>query len=118
MDNFHALFLFMPRFAHLIFDLDGTLVDTKADLAAATNFMLSALELPTLTITQVERFIGEGVRVLVERALGLQRADLVPRGFGLFMEYYTVHLLDQTRPYEEVPELLAAARAQGVALSV
>ena len=108
----------MPRFSHLIFDLDGTLVDTKADLAAATNFMLSALELPTLTIAQVERLVGEGVRVLVDRALGPQRADLVPRGFALFMEYYTAHLLDQTQPYEGIFALLAAARAQGIVLSV
>lgn len=108
----------MPRFSHLIFDLDGTLIDTKADLAAATNFMLSALALPTLTMGQVERLVGEGARVLVERALGSQRADLVPRGFALFMEYYTVHLLDHTQPYSGIPELLAAAHAQGSTLSV
>jgi phosphoglycolate phosphatase len=108
----------MPRFSHLIFDLDGTLVDTKADLAAATNFMLAALELPTLTITQVERLIGEGVRVLVKRALGPHRANLIPRGFTLFMEYYTAHLLDHTQPYAGIPELLAAFHAQGLALSV
>jgi phosphoglycolate phosphatase len=118
MDNFHALFLCMPRFAHLIFDLDGTLVDTKADLAAATNFMLTALALPTLTIAQVERLVGEGARVLVARALGPQRADLVPRGFSLFMEYYTAHLLDHTYPYPGMRELLAAAHAQGLVLSV
>jgi len=118
MDNFHALFSFMPRFAHLIFDLDGTLVDTKADLAAATNFMLSALELPTLTIAQVERLVGEGARVLVEHALGPQRAHLVSRGFALFIEYYTAHLLDQTQPYAGIVELLAAAHGQGIALSV
>ena len=103
MDTFHALFLCMPRFAHLIFDLDGTLVDTKADLAAATNFMLAALALPSLTLTQVERLVGEGARVLVERALGPERTALVPRGFALFMEYYTA---------------LAAAHRQGLVLSV
>ncbi len=118
MDNLHALFLSMPRFTHLIFDLDGTLVDSKADLAAATNFMLAALALPTLTEPQVERLIGDGARVLVARALGPQRADLVPRGFTLFMEYYVAHLLDHTQPYPGIHELLAAVHAQGLTLSV
>ena len=118
MEKFHALFLYMPHFAHLIFDLDGTLVDTKADLAAATNFMLAALKLPTLTLPQVERLVGEGARVLVERALGPQRSELVPCGFTLFMEYYTAHLLDHTHAYPGMGELLAAAHTQGLALSV
>lgn len=112
------LVFFMPRFTHLIFDLDGTLVDTKADLAAATNHMLQALDLPTLTLSQVERYIGDGARVLVERALGSESAHLVSQGFAVFMEYYQAHLLDHTRPYNGIPELLAAAQAQGIMLSV
>ncbi|NOT54582.1 MAG: HAD-IA family hydrolase [Deltaproteobacteria bacterium] len=118
MESLHALFLSMPRFAHLIFDLDGTLVDTKTDLAAATNSMLAALALPTLTVPQVQQLIGDGARVLVARALGQQRADLVPHGFSLFMEYYTAHLLDHTHSYPGIRELLAAAHAQGITLSV
>ena len=108
----------MPRFAHLIFDLDGTLVDTKADLAAATNYMLQKLNLPLLSVAQVESFIGLGARVLIERALGQERAHLVADGFVLFMDYYNAHLLDQTRPYPGMETLLTAARAQGISLSV
>ena len=108
----------MPRFAHLIFDLDGTLVDTKADLSAATNHMLRELNLPLLSIAQVESFIGLGARVLIERALGQERAALVTDGFALFMDYYNAHLLDRTRPYPGMETLLAAARAQGISLSV
>ncbi len=108
----------MPRFAHLIFDLDGTLVDTKADLAAATNYMLQKLGLPLLSVAQVESFIGLGARVLIERALGQERAHLMADGFALFMDYYNAHLLDQTRPYPGMETLLTVARAQGMSLSV
>ena len=111
-------FLPMPRFAHLIFDLDGTLVDTKADLAAATNHVLASFALPQLSLAQVAGYVGYGARVLVERALGPAHAGLVSRGFTLFMEYYGAHLLDHTRPYAGIEQLLATAQAQGVILSV
>ena len=108
----------MAGYAHLIFDLDGTLVDTKADLAAATNHMLRELGRPLLSVTQVERFIGLGARVLIERALGQERAHLVADGFALFMDYYETHLLDRTRPYPGMETLLTAACDQGKCLSV
>jgi phosphoglycolate phosphatase len=108
----------MPRFAHLIFDLDGTLVDTQADLAAATNYMLEVCGLPQLSLAQVRGYIGHGPRVLVERALDTTDDRLVSRGFDLFMRYYTGHLLDHTRVYAGMENVLAAARAQGIVLSV
>ena len=108
----------MSRFAHLIFDLDGTLVDSRADLAAATNVMLESFGLAPLTIEQVTGYIGDGARVLVQRALGPERAALVPQGFAIFMEHYLAHLLDLTRPYEGILPLLVAAQAQGIVLSV
>jgi phosphoglycolate phosphatase len=108
----------MSRFIHLIFDLDGTLVDTKADLAAATNYMLQALGLPTLTLSQVEHYIGDGARVLVERALGPNQSFLVDQGLAIFLEYYTEHLLVHTRPYEDIKILLEDAQAHGRVLSI
>jgi phosphoglycolate phosphatase len=108
----------MPRFAHLIFDLDGTLVDTKADLAAATNHVLASFGLPLLSVAQIADYVGHGARVLVERALGPAKASLVSRGFALFMEYYAAHLLDHTRTYAGIEPLLAATHAQGITLSV
>ncbi len=111
-------FLSMSRFAHLIFDLDGTLVDTKADLAAATNHVLASFGLPPLSIEQVGDYVGNGARVLMERALGPANAGLVSRGFELFLAYYGAHLLDQTRIYAGIERLLAATQAQALTLSV
>lgn len=108
----------MPRFGHLIFDLDGTLVDSRADLAAATNHMLAELGRPLLSVSEVEKLIGLGARVLIERALGPERVHLTERGYDLFMDYYNVHLLDHTRPYSGIVALLEVAQGRGIHLSV
>lgn len=108
----------MPRFTHLIFDLDGTLVDSKADLAAATNAMLASFGFQPLSLAQVTSYIGDGARVLVARALGPERGHFVSRGFTVFMDYYLAHLLDHTRPYDGIPRLLSATQAQGSVMSV
>ncbi|MGE0825420.1 MAG: phosphoglycolate phosphatase [Candidatus Binatia bacterium] len=108
----------MPRFAHVIFDLDGTLVDTKEDLAVATNAMLAALGLSQLSLEQVTSYVGNGARVLVERALGPSHTDLVSQGVTLFMEYYQIHLLERTRPYPGIVPILTEARENGITLSV
>lgn len=110
--------LSMPRFAHLIFDLDGTLVDTQADLAAATNHVLAALGLPLLTVAQVADYVGHGARVLVERALGANNAHLVSPGFALFMAYYQAHLLDHSHAYAGIESLLGTVQTRGGRLSV
>jgi phosphoglycolate phosphatase len=108
----------MPRFRHLIFDLDGTLVDTKADLAAATNYMLAALDRPPLSAPQIAGYVGHGARTLVEKALGPAFRHLADRGFECFMRYYSIHLLDHTRLYDGLDTVLAEAQALGLRLSI
>lgn len=108
----------MPRFRHLIFDLDGTLVDTQADLAAAANYMLEKLDLPPQPVEQVGSYIGHGARALVERVLGPAHAHQTAHGFDLFMQYYAEHLVDQSVVYPGIDQVLVAAQSQGMVLSV
>ena len=107
-----------PRYEHLVFDLDGTLVDSRADLAAAVNYVLRSFGLPELLPPTVYGYVGDGARVLIERALGPGQGDRVPAGLAAFMDYYGAHLLDATRPYPGMVEALSSLGARGVTLSV
>ena len=105
------------RFKHVVFDLDGTLVDSRADLAAAVNHVLRSFDLTALPVDVVAGYVGEGARILVQRALGAH-AELLDVGLRRFMDYYGAHLLDHTQAYPAIPEMLAALAARGVVLSV
>jgi phosphoglycolate phosphatase len=89
----------------LVFDLDGTLIQSGDDLAASVNHMLRTLGLPTLTLETAYGFIGDGVKILVKRALG-PALDHYDRAMELFTAYYAEHLLDRTTLYPDVPEIL------------
>lgn len=90
----------------LIFDLDGTLADTRADLAEAVNNALQRLELPPLSMERICEYVGDGVQTLLSRALGPEHHDVIDKGVRFFREYYGVHLLDHTRLYPGVRETL------------
>lgn len=92
-----------------IFDLDGTLVDSVDDLAAAVNHALAQVQLPPRTRDEVRSFIGDGARALLERAVAPHRDRLEP-ALAAWRAHYEAHLLDATRPYPGIPELLAGAR--------
>jgi phosphoglycolate phosphatase len=106
------------KYDHVVFDLDGTLIDSRVDLAAAVNRMLRTLGLPSLTTETVTRYVGEGARKLVERALGADQAHQVDRALPLFWEFYSAHLLDHTRLYPGVAHLLSTLSEWRVTLSV
>jgi phosphoglycolate phosphatase len=107
-----------PRYAHVAFDLDGTLIDSRADLAAATNHVLRTFGLPEIPPRSVYALVGEGARRLVERALGPTRSADVDEGARRFLEFYGEHLLDATVLYPGVAEALAALADAGVTLTV
>jgi phosphoglycolate phosphatase len=93
----------------VVFDLDGTLVDSAADLAAAVNHALRGLGLPQRPVAEITTFVGEGASRLVERAVAPHRELLEP-GLALWWEHYRAHLLDRTRLYPGMAELLRDAR--------
>jgi phosphoglycolate phosphatase len=102
----------------LICDLDGTLLDTLADIAAACNHALAELGQPTHPADDYRMMVGEGADVLVRRALPAGRQDLAEQALRLFKAYYETHPHDVSRPYSGIPELLEALTARGVKLAV
>ena len=102
-----------------IFDLDGTILDTLEDLADAMNYALGEHGYPGRTIEDVRRFVGNGIRKLIERAVpaGLAKEE-IDRVHETFSAYYQQHCADKTRPYEGVLPLLERLRAAGCLTAV
>ena len=104
----------MSRFM-LVFDLDGTLVDSAPDLRAALNQMLRERGRPALSLPQVTHMVGDGAPAMVARALAASGADPADaaRALPRFLELYEANAVRLTRPYPKVPETLATLRRQG-----
>jgi phosphoglycolate phosphatase len=103
------------------FDLDGTLVDSAQDLANAVNHALGEMGLPLHTLDNVKRFVGKGVRVLVERALRADNAfseEAMLTALPLFTAYYAAHVCVHTAPYPGALAALEALKARGVRLAI
>ena len=104
----------------IIFDLDGTLINTIDDLGQACNHALSACGFPTHKIEDYPRLVGNGINRLIERALPEEHCDeaTVLRLREYFVPYYDAHNCDLTHPYDGIPELLQALKAAGHTLAV
>jgi phosphoglycolate phosphatase len=103
------------------FDLDGTLVDSAQDLANAVNHALGEMGLPLHTLDNIKRFVGKGVRVLVERALKADNAyseEAMQAALPLFTAYYSANVCVHTVIYPGTAAALEALKAQGVRLAV
>ncbi|MCR5351981.1 MAG: HAD-IA family hydrolase [Bacteroidales bacterium] len=109
------------KYKLVIFDLDGTLVDTIADLGAAVNVALEMRHLPLHTLEEYRTMVGNGVRKLVQRAMPAElQGDeaLLDALLADFMDYYIAHIDDRSAPYPGIPELLQELDAAGVRLAV
>lgn len=104
----------------LIFDLDGTLINTIDDLGQACNHALSACGFPTHKIENYPRLVGNGINKLIERALPEEHRNeaTVLRLREHFVPFYDQHNCDLTRPYDGIPELLQTLKAAGHTLAV
>ena len=103
----------------VIFDLDGTLVDTIGDLSAAVEHAMSKGGFPGHTVEEYRNMVGHGIRNLVTRALPEGASeDTVDQALGWFVEYYTSHIDVLSRPYPGIPGLLKELAAGGVSLAV
>lgn len=102
----------------VIFDLDGTLADTLADIAISANHALATLGRPTFETPRYRFLAGQGLHSLMTDALGADHASLVPRGMELFLAHYADHWTDHTAPYPGIPALLDELTRQGVRMAV
>lgn len=104
----------------VIFDLDGTLLNTIGDLANACNYMLSLRSLPQHSYEAYCSFVGNGIRRLVERALPeeLLTEEYVKAARADFMEYYMAHIDEITQPYDGILSLIATLQERGYKLAV
>ena len=109
----------MGKIDTIIFDLDGTLLDTLEDLTNSVNYALERCQMPVRTISEVKGFVGNGIRVLMVNAV--PDGEENPRfeeAFSIFKEHYAVHCNDKTRAYDGVCALLETLKEKGYALAI
>jgi phosphoglycolate phosphatase len=105
----------------VIFDLDGTLIDTAADLAASMNYVLERAGRAPVPLDRVRHLVGHGGRAMLDKGFrengGVVPADLDPH-LSLFLEHYLAHIADQSRPFPGAIAALDALEAEGAAIAV
>lgn len=107
------------RYKTVIFDLDGTLLDTLADLCDSTNFALSSFGYSERTLAEVRSFVGNGIGKLIERALpgGAENPDY-SAVLAKFKDHYAINCNNKTKAYEGIYAMLDELRARGVKIAV
>lgn len=107
------------KYKVLIFDLDGTILNTLDDLTDSFNHVLTCANMPTRTIDEVRGFVGNGIHKLIERGVpsGTSPQD-IEKVYEEFKKYYAVHCADKTKPYDGIYELLKELKSNGIKLAV
>lgn len=105
----------------VIFDLDGTVLNTIGGIGSACNEMLAHYGLPTWQLSDYEKFVGDGSRMLIKRALPADKAAdeaFVDAARDVYLKFYRANLARETHPYDGMPELLAELQRKGFTLAV
>ena len=107
------------KFNSVVFDLDGTLLDTLSDLRDSVNFALEKNNLPKRTTEEIRSFVGNGIRLLVERSVPENTPiETTDRCFSDFKEYYKDHSAILTKPYDDIIELMKELKSKGIKIAV
>ena len=103
----------------VLFDMDGTLLDTLEDLRESTNHVLREMGYPERSLEEMRRFVGNGAEMLIRRAVpeGTGEEEIL-RALGMFRSYYAAHCKEKTRVYDGMLALLDALRARGIKTAV
>lgn len=102
----------------ILFDMDGTLIDTLDDLGAALNYTLGRLGFPLKTRNDVQNYVGNGIATLVELALPKDKKGKKEEATKIFKAYYKEHLADKTTPYDGIVELIKTLKQKNYRLAV
>lgn len=103
----------------VIFDLDGTLLNTLDDLLDSTNYALKSCGFPTRSYEEVRSFVGNGIRLLIERAVpSCATKEQTDKCFAIFKEYYSTHNMVKTAPYVGVIDLLTSLKNEGYKMAI
>lgn len=101
----------------VMFDLDGTLVDTIQDLTNACNYALSSLKYPKRSVSEVMSFVGNGIKNLIKRCLD-EDETFLDEAYELFKEYYHLHCLDYSLPYDGIIDLIKYLSEKNIKMAV
>lgn len=107
------------KYKAVIFDMDGTILNTLEDLKNATNYSLRQFGMPERSLEEVRMFVGNGIRKLVERAVPSGTSEeKIAQVFDVFLEYYEIHSADNTSPYPGILELVEKLKESGIKTAV
>lgn len=108
----------MKIYKAAIFDMDGTLVDTLADLHDSVNEMLAHYDFPRRTLDEVRNFVGNGAKKLIIRSLPADKGDFVDEALSFYNECYARNCLNKIKPYDGIIKFLAALEAKKIPLGI